>query len=256
MQLSHAQKTHLYDHGYVKVPGVVPRVMVDAALRAINHSLGEGIDPARVVTFRSQSYCPELQGEPVITDLIQRTPAWSLAESAVGESRIRPVRGGQVALRFPSQVDPPPLPRPHLDGMYSPHNGVPEGTIQSFTMLVGVLLSELTEPWCGNFTVWPGTHHQYEAYFREHGPESLLRGMPPIDLPEPQQLTGRPGDVVLVHYQLAHSAAPNVSPHVRYAVFFRLTHVDHEAQKLEVMTDLWREWAGMREVAAQRRAAP
>ena len=32
----------------------------------------------------------------------------------------------------------------------------------------------------------------------------------------------------LVHYELAHSAAMNVSPHTRYAIFFRLTHVDHD----------------------------
>src|SRR5205085_11018524 len=141
--------------------------------------------------------------------------------------KIKPVGSGQIALRFPGLADPPPPPKPHLDGMHSPNNGVPEGTIQNFTMLVGVLLSDLTGPYAGNFTVWPGTHHQYEQYFRDQTPQSLLNGMPPIDMPEPCQISGRAGDVALVHYELAHSAAPNVSPYVRYAVFFRLTHVDH-----------------------------
>jgi hypothetical protein len=253
MQLTHQQKQTFYTDGYVKVPGVVPRVMVDVALRAINHSVGNGIPAEEITTIRSRSYCAELQREPVITGLLNRTPAWPLAESLVGEGKIKPVSSGQIALRFPGMQDPPGPPRPHLDGMHSPYNGVPEGQILNFTMLVGVLLSDLTHPYAGNFTVWPGTHHQYERYFREQTPQSLLEGMPPIEMPEPLQITGQAGDVVLVHYELAHSAAPNVSPHVRYAIFFRLTHADHDAQKWESMTDIWLEYAGMRDIVSQAR---
>ena len=93
MELTHVQKLALFDRGYVKVPGVVPRVMVDAALRAINHSVGEGMNVEEMVRFRAQSFCPELTKTPVITDLINRTPALELAESAVGVGKIRPVGG-------------------------------------------------------------------------------------------------------------------------------------------------------------------
>jgi len=72
--------------------------------------------------------------------------------------------------------------------------------------------------------------------------------MPNVTLPEPVQITGRAGDIVFCHYQIAHGVTPNASPHVRYAIFFRLTHVDHEPQKWESMTDIWREWPGLREV--------
>lgn len=248
MQLSIPQKKQFYETGYLQVPGVVPQVMVDAALHAINRSLGEGVAREDIATMRSQSYCTELQTDPVITDLLNATPAWKLAESLIGAGQFKPVHGGQIALRFPSNVDPPPAPSPHLDGMHSPTNGVPFGEIRNFTMLVGVLLSDLKAPFSGNFTVWPGTHHQYEQYFREHTPQALLNGMPPIELPEPVQITGHAGDIVLVHYELAHAAAINVSPHIRYAIFFRLVHVNHAEQKWESMTDIWLEYAGMREL--------
>jgi hypothetical protein len=253
MQLSYFQKQAFYRDGFLQVPGVVPRVMVDAALKAINHSIGQGMPAEEMTKMRAQSYCKELQSEPVISDLFNKTPAFVLAEALIGEGKFRAVRAGQIALRFPGMADPPPPPKPHLDGMYTPTNGVPEGTIQNFTMLVGVLLSDLHEPYSGNFTVWPGTHHQYEQYFREHTPQSLLNGMPPIAMPEPKQIFGQAGDIVLVHYELAHSAAPNVSPYVRYALFFRLTHVDHDAQKWEAMTDIWLEYAGMQEIVARGR---
>ncbi len=248
MELSRAQKEAFIQQGYMRVPGVVPRVMVDAALRAINYSVGQGMDPEQMTKFRAQSYCPELQREPVITDLLMRTPAWPLAESLVGQGRIQPITPGQIALRFPTMQDPPPVPRPHLDGMYSPTNGVPEGTIQNFTMLAAVLLSDLPGENAGNFTVWPGTHTLFEGYFRERGPQSLLEGMPKVEMPAPKQVTGQAGDVVLVHYQLAHSVGPNTSPNVRYAIFFRLRHVDHADHHWDCMTDIWLEWQGLRDL--------
>jgi hypothetical protein len=246
MELSYAQKREIFEKGYVKVPGVVPQVLVDAALRAINNSLGQGMKEEDVVKFRSQSYCPELTRTPVISDLLNKTPAWEYAESLIGPGALYSVDGGQIALRFPTMQDPAPPFRPHLDGMYSPTNGVPEGTIRNFTLLVGVSLSDVLQPYSGNFTVWPGTHYLYQDYFREHGPKSLLNGMPPIEMPEPEQILARAGDVVFCHYQVAHTAGPNLSPDIRYAIYFRLYHQDHGEWCGECMTDIWREWAGMR----------
>ena len=71
MALSDVQKQELYEAGFVRLPGIVPPALVEAALRAINSSLGdEGIAPQRLTEFRAQSYCPELRGTPAITDLL------------------------------------------------------------------------------------------------------------------------------------------------------------------------------------------
>lgn len=250
MKLTKEQKQTLYEKGFVKLPGIVPQPLVHATLRAINASLGsEGIDPTKLVTFRAQTYCPELTHTPAISGLLNNSPLWSLAESAIGVGAIRPVQGGQIALRFPT-MDAPRQPGPHLDGMYTPTNGVPEGTIGNFTALIGVFLSDIPHDFMGNFTAWPETHRLYERYFREHGPQSLLKGMPPVELPRPQQITAQSGDAIICHYQLAHGISGNSSPFIRYAIFFRLKHVNHEAWQWECMTDIWREWAGMQEVVS------
>jgi ectoine hydroxylase-related dioxygenase (phytanoyl-CoA dioxygenase family) len=250
MQLSYEQKMSIYEKGYVQISGVIPQVMIDRAVRAINHSLGEGIDPTQMQTFRSRSFCPELQREPVITDLLNKTPALALAESAIGPGQTKPISAGQIALRFPTLQDPPTPPHPHLDGMYSPHNGVPKGEIRNFTMLLGVALSEVPLPYSGNLAVWPGTHHLYERYFRERGSEALLEGMPKVELPEPVQILAKPGDVILAHYELAHGVAMNTSPYPRYAIYFRLHHVAHDSRSKETMTNIWLEWEGMGEIVA------
>jgi hypothetical protein len=244
MQLTQDQKQEFYERGILKLPGIVSQELVFRARRAINAYIGQnGIDPNELNRYRSQSYCPELAGDSVITDLYNASPLKTIAESLIGEGKIWPVGHGQIALRFPSTDDGPPRdPKPHIDGMYTPTNGVKEGTISNFTALVGVFLSDLPEPFAGNFTAWPGSHRAYENYFREKGAQSLLNGLPDVELGEPEQFTGMAGDAALCHYQLGHGIAGNVSPNTRYAIFFRLVHVDHAKYHWECMTDIWTEW--------------
>ncbi len=249
MNLSDEQRHDLVTHGFVRVAGAVPPMVAREALKAINHSVGKGLDPALMSTYHDQSFCPELRGDRVITGLYNATPLRALVETVIGAGRVAPVSSAQIALRFPSNEDPPPAPFAHIDGMYTPTNGVKKGSVYNFTALAAVLLSDLPGPYHGNFTVWPGTHVRHADYFRQNGPDALLKGMPPIDQGKPLQIIGRAGDVVLAHYLLAHTAAANLSPFIRYAVFFRLTHVDHDRQRWASMTDPWLQWEGLRTAA-------
>ena len=247
MSLTPDQHRSLVEDGYVILPGVVPREQVNAALKAINHSLGEeGIAKDQIWTLRAQSFCPELAAADAILDLYRATPLRALAETAIGAGQVTVPGSGQIALRFPQQLAAPRDPYPHIDGMPGPLNGVTAGTLYHFTALGGVFLSEVDAPFQGNFTVWPGTHRALEAHFRAHGTDELLSGFPKIEMPAPRQLRARPGDVILAHHQLAHGAAPNVGPHVRYAVFFRLAHRLHDPSSTATMVDIWREWEGLR----------
>jgi hypothetical protein len=122
--LDDQQRQQIYDDGYTLVRGAVPPEKVTAALRAINASLGErGIDPQQLTTFRSQTYCPEITGSEAIVSLLVDTPLWSMAESVIGEGTLQPVTHGQIALRFPTTGSATEI-HPHIDGMYTPHNGV------------------------------------------------------------------------------------------------------------------------------------
>lgn len=246
MELTRQQKEEFFKNGFVKIPRVIPERNLNVALRAINHSVGSGMNQRDIPDFRANSFCPELRNRGPITDLLIETPLWKLVESATEPGKIKLSGGGQIALRFPVMEVPGEL-HPHLDGMYRAGNNVPKGNIQSFTMLAGVYLSDVPNRFWGNFTVWPGTHRTFEKYFQEHGPETLLQGLPKVKMPEPLQLMGRAGDVFLCHYQLAHTVVVNVSPYIRYAVFFRLSHLYHEAHGQKVFTDIWLEWPGIRE---------
>jgi len=242
MQLNKQQKQAILQDGYVHLPAIIPPDRVHRAMRAINHSIGTGMPAKEMKKKAARSYCNELQTDPVILDLLHQTPAWSLVESAIGQGKVNKANSAQIALRFPSLEDEQRPPWPHLDGMHSPDNGVPKEVIRNFTALVGIALSDVPAPFSGNLSVWPGTHTSNETYFREHSPQSLLKGMPKVEMPEPRQLLAKAGDMFLVHYQVAHGAAINLSPHVRYAIYFRLKHVDHHKDPWGAMTDIWRDW--------------
>ena len=226
--------------------------MIDAARKAINHSIGSvRVHDDDLDNFRTGAFCDELKNAPVLTNLFNRTPLFQIAESLLGEGNVPQAGGAQIALRFPGAPDNDPAePRGHLDGLGSGTNGMAKGVYRrGFTSFAVVYLTDVPEPYSGNFTVWPRSHRFFEDYFKKEGHQVLADGMPKVDLPEgPAQITGEAGDVVIAHHQIVHTAAPNASANIRYATIYRLRHVECEQNGLATYTDIWREWPGIREV--------
>jgi ectoine hydroxylase-related dioxygenase (phytanoyl-CoA dioxygenase family) len=118
------------------------------------------------------------------------------------------------------------------------------------TATLGVFLTTMPRTFAGNLTVWPGTHRRYEQAFRECGPRAVFEPLPAIELGEPEQLICAAGDVVLMHWSLAHSAAVNTSDVDRVAVYYRMMFPELDANRVpdlgegrwEYLADLWRGW--------------
>lgn len=246
--LDRAQKRAILDDGYTLLPGVVPRALVDRALRAINQSLGsEGLPPDQLPVYRARTYTPGLVRSPEVRGLLLDSPLFGLVGSVIGDGRVKVPSEGQIALRFPTPAPGSPAV-PHIDGVSSPMNGVPAGTLYHFTALAGVFLNDVTEPDRGNLTVWPGSHRTMAAFLRQHGPAGLVGGFPRLDLAPPRPVLARAGDAILAHYQLAHGVAPNLGPHIRYAVFFRLFHLDHGSFGIRALHEPFLEWQGLNDL--------
>jgi len=250
--LSLAQKREFHEQGYIKVSGVVPKVMIDAALRAVNHSIGEvGLGGEDMENNRSAFFCAELLEAPVILDLYNKTPVIDIAEDLMGKGNVLPVVAAKPYPRFPLPPgEDAPEPRGHIDGIGSGTNGMAKGVYRrGFTAFAVIYLADLLEPNAGNFTVWPKSHRAYQDYFQEVGHEILAEGMPRIDMPEgPVMVTANAGDLILAHHQMLHTGGPNASPNVRHAVIARLRHKDVAEIEYDAYTDIWREWPGMSEV--------
>lgn len=251
MELELEQKRRLLEDGYVVIPGVVGRPLIDEALREINHRLGLGRTRTMDAYADSRDYWSDDTDSPAIMDLLFKSGLWELAEAPVGTGKLLRPPTGQIALRFPSVNNSHGGPASHIDGFYSPNAAK---SISRFTMLVGVLLSDLPEKYMGNFTAYPGTHRQIAEFIKEHGTAPLRAGLAgKIDLPDAAQITGKAGDAIICHYQLAHDKEQNLSPLIRYAAYWRIWHVDAEHCQTEGLTDIWREWPA---IAALVKNAP
>ncbi len=250
--LTEAQKRRFVRDGFLHVPDVVPPRLVARARRAINHSLGAGIDASQLTRFSNQSFCTELQNDARLVRLATTPAVWAHVRDLLGDRRTVRPKGCQIALRFPlPEGTPRRVAGAHIDGYHTPHNGVPDdGVVRNFTLLLGVMLSDVPAPFSGNFTAWPGTHRRMERHFREHGVHCLQGGaVEPLGLrlPKPAPVTGKAGDMVLAHYQVAHTASPNLSSDIRYMCFFRLAVRGLANHRVESMLDIWRDWNGLRD---------
>lgn len=240
-QLTREQKLHLYENGWVVIPHVVPGDIVKEAREAINSTVEGYLDSI-------QTRSSELRSDVRLKNLLFNTEAFSLAESALGHGKATASQNIQAALRFPETETEPTSLRPHIDGFHPSTNEQP-GAVRPFAALVGFFLNDVENDWAGNFTVWPGTHRTFEEYFRLNKPDPEMKlGIPPVELPGPIQLKVKAGDMILAHYQLAHTASSNLSNAVRYAVYFRFHHSDKPKESLDVMGDIWKYWDGMADI--------
>ena len=156
--LTDTQKREFVKEGYLRIPAVVPHVLIDAARRAVNHSIGNvGIGGKNSANSRSAFFCAELLDAPSILDLFNRTPVIEIAESLMGKGNVLPITRAKPYPRFPLPLgEDPPAPRGHLDGIGNGKNGMAKGIYRrGFTAFAVIYLADVPQPYSGNFTVWP-----------------------------------------------------------------------------------------------------
>ncbi|NNN04466.1 MAG: hypothetical protein HKL90_01060 [Elusimicrobia bacterium] len=244
MKLTKRHKLDFIRNGYLKIPGVVSREKISRALRVINRHLAEkpraDETPDRVPFFSELFQSPELMG------LILETPLWAVVESLLGPGRAdRPQ--AEVTLGFPNADEHVPFngKELHIDGFPD------KGRQETFTLNVGVFLSDAREPFSGNFKVFPGSHVLVAEHARRHGHCGINKSLRDLRAPEEEkQILVKAGDAVVCHYNLVHAREWNSTPRIRYAVFFRVYAAGHLDRWREALRDLWLEWDGLKDLTA------
>jgi hypothetical protein len=246
LSLSNCELREFGIRGYVILRNVIPAANLTAASMEIDRLMNDQPPPTNHVGHHFY-WLSTLHDGP-LTALFNKTPLRSLAQSLIAPGTIEIAFDQvQVALNIP-----PFSHRPgghHLDGYLEG-----EQNPASFTLLAGVLMSEQKIENAGNLWVWPGTHRTHGAFFRKRGPEALVesKGYPNIELPEPCQILGEPGDILLAHYMLGHNIGGNyASEKVRRAVYFRLRRLNHEQRWRECLCDELLEFDAVRAALAQ-----
>jgi hypothetical protein len=231
--LADEQINEFVERGFVLVPQVVQGDVLAQASRRVDKVVAA--DPPPADKRGSHFYFLEAKDEPALLAPLTGSPALGLAEELAGAGTLEIPRQVQVALNIPPYSHRPGIP--HIDAANTEPTGEPiRGT---FTLLAGILMTDQLTENSGNLWVWPGTHLAHAAYFRDRGPH-LFCAYPPIDLPAPEQVKGRAGDLLLAHYLLGHNIGGNYeSGRTRRALYFRISSADHASHRREFLQDPW-----------------
>ena len=160
------------------------------------------------------------------------------------EYRISPQIGCQVALRFP--LSPParglldgeaalPMLMPRLSSEWHT-DAAKYNEKKHFDVVAGVFLSPVKGSCEGNLWVHPGSHirerHAREAslglnrerenLYRRRADGAALSSDESYDWRDAVPIQSERGGLILFDRDLVHAGGPNMSPNIRYALYFRL----------------------------------
>lgn len=248
ISLDEEQMREFAEHGYPLIPQAVPQELIAKASVRIDTIVAA--DPPGDDVRGSHFYFPRAADEPDLAATLHVSPAFDLAQQLVGASAVLEVPWQiQIALNIPKFVHKPGVP--HIDANRTEPTGEPvDGT---FTLLAGVMVSDQTAENSGNLWVWPGTHLTHARHFREKGVETFC-AYPDIEVPEPVQVTGLAGDLLLAHYLLGHNIGGNFSSQsVRRMLYFRIMREGHEGRREAFLQDAWLEFDPIRALVARER---
>lgn len=164
------------DRAFFKENGYLIRrcLVTPGQIAAAQDALWEGIEADRddpSTWIGAGPRVPVPSSHPAIRATLHESPVFAIAEELVGHETLGQGGAPGPHLVFPSGDDDWPRPsHGHLDGYYTPTNGVPEGTVGLFHVGTTIYVEDI-EPRGGGFTLWPGTHRQAAEYFQELRPQ-------------------------------------------------------------------------------------
>ena len=249
--LTEAQRTSFADNGCL----IVHDVLTPEQIRAAQDALWEGIEAQRddpATWIGAGPRAPVSGDHHAIRAALHESPVFAMAEELVGRQQLSASGNPGPALIYPSGDNDWTLPDGgHLDGYYTPTNGVPEGTVGSFHVGTTIYVADVA-PRGGGFVVWPGSHRIAHEYFKTHSLLSVVGGtsrtlFAGLDQPpQPLEVTGPAGTVCFWHGQLVHSGSVNCARDIRMALIARLSRRDLDDIRFETPDNMWTHWEGIR----------
>ncbi|MET8027686.1 MULTISPECIES: phytanoyl-CoA dioxygenase family protein [Streptomyces] len=194
------------------------------------------LKPGDIPAYSRRTFAPELGSHPDILALYGETSAAELATDLLGNTL--PVTTAQIQIRVPESEFPNAQPEKamHVDGVSCPHLDPRE--LRTFSLLVGVVLSDVSSARDGALHYQPGGHHTMADWFRTQWSLGMTEQVPPeIDQASGVPLLGAPGDVLLMHHLVPHSVGRNLTPFPRVMAYFRVSHPAHPRRRLEALRD-------------------
>lgn len=224
--------------GLIIQRGLVSTRLVDRAAALVTDWYQTDMDQSRLIEYTQRTFAPDLGSDPAVLALFTHSGVADLVRELVGD--YAPVTTTQIQIRVPeaelhrSQPDKDM----HVDGVACPHLDPAE--LRTFSLLVGVVLSDISDPAGGALRYIPGGHLSMSEWFRTEWSLGITDQVPPhIDVEQGTAFLGKPGDVLLMHHLVPHAVGRNHSATPRIMAYFRISHVDHANRRLDALRDPW-----------------
>jgi hypothetical protein len=218
--------------------GLVPTQLVDRAAALVTDWYQTDMEQSRLTEYTQRTFAPDLGSDPAVLALFADSGVADLVRELVGD--YAPVTTTQIQIRIPEAElhQPQPDKDMHVDGVACPHLDPAE--LRTFSLLVGVVLSDISDPSGGALRYIPGGHLSMSEWFRTEWSLGITDQVPPhIDVEQGTAFLGEPGDVLLMHHLVPHAVGRNHSATPRIMAYFRISHVDHANRRLEALRDPW-----------------
>ncbi|MEU4347165.1 phytanoyl-CoA dioxygenase family protein [Streptomyces sp. NPDC023838] len=249
MNLTADEKAAFKRDGVLIRRGLAAPELVKRAVSLIDASYRKEMTADDIAAYSRRTFAPELGDRTELLSLYRETGAAGLAGDLLGDAA--PVTTSQIQIRVPETEFPGVQPEKamHVDGVSCPHLDPRE--LRTFSLLVGVVLSDISDPQCGALHYLPGGHLTMARWFADKWSLGMTEQVPPeIDRERGTPFLGMPGDVLLMHHLVPHTVAQNLMPFPRVMTYFRVSHPDHASRRLEALRDPWLDYPPLADAPA------
>lgn len=242
--LTSEEKDGFVRNGAVIRRGFVTDDLLGPARLLVKHWIKNEMDSGRIESYTQRTFAPELGSHRDLLNLYHDSGVLSLVISLVGDPA--PVSTVQIQIRLAGDLHgitqaAKPM---HVDGVACPHLDVNE--LRTFSLLVGVVLSDISDAEMGALRYVPGGHLRMARWFSTEWSSGMTKQVPDhIDIEGGVPLLGEPGDVLLMHHLVPHSVGSNRSTEPRVMAYFRVSHRDHHTRRLESLRSPWLDFPGI-----------
>jgi hypothetical protein len=236
--------SELATNGFAVFRGLVEQQLVEAARKLVQLQLREDLNTAsqdQIRGWTNRSFVPVVESDDRLLDLYRCSPLKDMAVELVDPFPVLPLTRAQVQVRlsakslgqhFQASKDL------HCDGVACPH--LANGQLNSFQLLIGVLLTDLPAANGGAVEFRVGGHLAMASFFNKGGQLVDNAEVPAETFALPAvPFCGGPGDVVISHHLTPHAVGHNASALDRLMVYFRVRVTDHDCIAQQQLTEPW-----------------
>jgi len=248
MPLTRDELAAFATNGALVKRNLIPHHLVQSAAALVNDWYQSHMDPAKITVYSQRTFAPDLSSHPDLLALFSNSGVTDLVVQLVGD--YQPANSVQIQIRVPEATLPGAQPEKamHVDGVACPHLDPAE--LRTFSLLVGVVLSDITDQAAGALRYVTGGHLRMAEWFRTEWSLGMTDQVPPhIDAEQGTPLLGRPGDVLLMHHLVPHSVGRNHTGQPRVMAYFRVSHVDHPARRMDALRNPWLDYPALTAVS-------